>query len=87
MVRLARAAVPADFVPGKFSEKPRQFIEKPREFIEFYGNSISLSEAIGAAIIPAFSSSPDTAIAGDCGPDESPGPGGKWLPGALQSEE
>ena len=67
MVRLARAAVPADFVPGKFSEKPREFIEKPREFIEFYGNSISLSEAIGAAIIPESLEAAQTTNAGNCG--------------------
>ena len=37
------------------------------KFIEFFGNSLSLSEAIGSAMIPAFSSSSVPANAGKCG--------------------
>ena len=37
------------------------------KFIEFFGNSLSSSEAIGSAMIPAFSSSPVPATAGKCG--------------------
>ena len=43
------------------------------EFIEFYRNSLSSSEAIGSAMIPAFSSSSVPANAGKCGGRHRPG--------------
>ncbi len=42
-------------------------------FIEFFGNSLSSSEATGFAMIPVFSSSPVPANAGKCGGRPRPG--------------
>ena len=78
MVRPAREAVPADFTLNNLSKNPVNL----SIFIEFYRNSISPNAPGRAAIIPAFSPSPDTAIAGNCGSDESLDQRGKWLSGA-----
>ena len=79
MVRPAREAVPADFTLNNLSKNPVNL----SIFIEFYRNSISPNAPGRAAIIPGTFARPPTAIAGNCGSDESLDPGGRWLPGAL----